>query len=86
MHLEILVALRLAAGRGALKALWLMAARLISAARRVVVVAISRSSPAIRQYASARCGASSRATGRPGPTTSLPLRGVRRRSPEFVGL
>lgn len=49
MYLEILVALRLAAGRGAMKALWLLATRLAGATRRVVMVTISRSSATMRQ-------------------------------------
>jgi hypothetical protein len=49
MYLEILVALRLAAGRGALRAMWLFATRLAGAALRVMTFAISRSSATIRQ-------------------------------------
>jgi hypothetical protein len=49
MYLEILVALRLAAGRGALKAMWLLATRLANTARRVATFAISRSFATIRQ-------------------------------------
>jgi hypothetical protein len=49
MYLEILVALRLAAGRGALRAMWLFATRLAGAALRVMTFAISRSFATIRQ-------------------------------------
>ena len=49
MYLEILVALRLAAGRGALRAMWLFTTRLAGAALRVMTFAISRSFATIRQ-------------------------------------
>ena len=67
MYLEILVALRLAAGRGALRAMWLLASLLAATARRVMVFTMSRSAATIRRL---RQRPARRQTPRNRPATS----------------